>query len=297
MTKIILKAEYGSEETPLLIGNISIPCYVLEDGSRVFSGKGMQDGLGFNKKTSGTALSKFLARTKIRNITPPEVTEKFNQRIEFTRKGSGGAVAKTYGYDATLLIDLCDLLIQAKNENLLTPSQLLYAEQAEIIIRSVAKVGIIALVDEVTGYQEIRTKDFLQKLLDKFLRKELAVWAKRFPDDFYKEMFRLKGWRWDPKSVKRPSIVGKYTNNLVYERLAPNILAELEKKNPKNEKGYRVARHHQWLSDEIGHPALSQHIYAVITLMRASASWNAFYLSLQKALPKKNEQMPLLIDI
>lgn len=296
MAKKILKAEYGSEETPLKLGDIRIPCYVLEDGRRVLSGKGMQDGLGFDKRSSGTALAKFLSRPKIQEIIPQEVTEKLEQRIEFTRKGSGGAVAKTYGYDATLLVDLCDLFIQAKKQGRLTAGQEILADQAEIIIRSVAKVGLIALIDEVTGYQEVRTKDFLQGLLDKYLRKELAIWAKRFPDEFYKEMFRLRGWTWNPKSVKRPSVVGKYTNDLVYERLAPQILEELEKKNPKNENGNRINRHHQWLTDDIGNPALTQHIHAIMGLMRAAAKWDDFYRWVQRAFPKKNEQLPLLTE-
>lgn len=56
----------------------------------------------------------------------------------------------TYGYDATLLIDICSAIIDANragvypNDNLVT--------HADIIIRAVAKTGIIALVDEATGY-------------------------------------------------------------------------------------------------------------------------------------------------
>ena len=88
-------------------------------------------------------------------------------------------------------------------------------------------------------------------------------------------------------------MVGKYTNDLVYDRLAPNILEELEKKNPKNDKGHRVRRHHQWLTEEIGHPALAQHLYAIIGFMRASTNWNDFYRMVQRAFPKKNTAMLL----
>ena len=48
--------------------------------------------------------------------------------------------------------------------------------------------------------------------------------------EFYKEIFRLKSWVWN--AGKMPGVVGKYTNDLVYSRLAPNILEELEKVNP-----------------------------------------------------------------
>ena len=46
-------------------------------------------------------------------------------------------------------------------------------------------------------------------------------------------MFRLKKWDFDPLSVARPGIVGKYTVDLIYERLAPGLVKELERLNPK----------------------------------------------------------------
>jgi hypothetical protein len=111
-------------------------------------------------------------------------------------------------------------------------------------MRALAHVGIIALVDEATGYQEVRDRLALQEILDKFLLKEFATWAKTFPDEFYKEIFRLHGWQWRGMKVNRPQIVAHYTKDLVYARLAPGILAELEKRNPKDERGYRKAKHH-----------------------------------------------------
>ena len=287
--KQILKAEFGSDETRIKFGSINIPCYVLEDGQRVLSGKGMQDSLGFSKNSSGMALTKFLSREKIAEIIPQEVRDKIRNRIEFTRKGAGGAISKTYGYDATILVDLCDILIQARKDGRLTTAQNILVEQAEIIMRSVAKVGIIALIDEATGYQNIRKEDALQKILDAFISKELAAWVKRFPDEFYNEMFRLKGWKWNSKL--RPAVVGRYTNDAVYERLAPNLVEELKKKTPKNENGMNKNRFHQWLTTDVGHPALSQHLYAVIGLMRTCQSWGQFMRLLNRAFPKKNEQM------
>jgi hypothetical protein len=158
-----------------------------------------------------------------------------------------------------------------------------------------AHVGILALVDEATGYQEVRDRRALQAILDKFLKKEFAAWAKRFPDEFYQEMFRLRGWQWRGMKVNRPSIVGHYTNDLVYERLAPGIRDELERRNPKDEKGNRSVKHHQWLTEDIGHPALAQHLYATIGFMRAAATWDQFYRMMQRAFPKLNTTMLLPI--
>lgn len=287
----VLNAIAGSEETPLTLGDISIPCYVLEDETRVLSGKGIQDAVGFPKNSSGTALGKLIFSDKLSHLVTQEIREKFQNRIPFKRVGSGGSVPQTYGYDATLLIDICDLIIQARKENLLTPKQEMYAEQCEIIIRAVAKVGIISLIDEATGYQEKRPGNALKKLLEKYLQEEYAIWTKRFPDEFFKEIFRLRGWEYVPGEVKRPGVVGRWINDIVYERLAPGILEELQRLNPKNESGNRAVRHHQFLTDDIGHPALSQHIYAILGLMRASNDWDSFYTILNKAYPKKNTQM------
>jgi len=77
------------------------------------------------------------------------------------------------------------------------------AERSRVFLNIFAKIGIIALIDEATGYQEVRDKNALQEILDKYLRKEYAAWAKRFPDEFYIEMFRLKGWKW--KGMKKPA--------------------------------------------------------------------------------------------
>jgi len=57
------------------------------------------------------------------------------------------------GYDATILPLVCDAWLSARDAGVLKPSQLDKAQNAEILMRSLAKVGIIALVDEVTGYQ------------------------------------------------------------------------------------------------------------------------------------------------
>jgi len=120
----------------------------------------------------------------------------------------------------------------------------------------------VALVDEATGYQEIRDRLALQAILDRFLRKELAAWAKRFPDEFYQQIFRLRGWNWKGMRVNRPQVVANYTKDFVYERLAPSILKELEARNPKDDGNDRRAKHHQWFTEDVGHPALAQHLYA-----------------------------------
>lgn len=55
-----------THEGEIKLGDFSIPCYVLEDGKRVLSGRGMQSALKMvdetteNKKTSGARLDRYL---------------------------------------------------------------------------------------------------------------------------------------------------------------------------------------------------------------------------------------------
>lgn len=288
----IKRATHGSNEHPLKIGSLEIPCYVLEDGTRVLSGRGMQTALGLGQR-SGTLLKAFLGKKNIQPYINNGIEKAIQDPIRFIRPGRGGKLA--VGFEATVLADICDIMLDARKFGNLTPKEKLIADQCEILTRAFAKVGIISLIDEATGYQEIRDRQALQAILDKYLSKNFAAWAKRFPDEFYKEMFRLKGWKWDPFSVKRPGVVGKYTTDIIYERLAPGITEELESKNPKNEKGRRKVKHHQFLTDDIGHPALAQHLYAIIGFMKANDNWQTFKKMLDQAYPKRNSTIEMNI--
>ena len=285
------EATHGGE---VKFGDVPLACYVLEDGRRMLTTRGVMAALGRTwrgRKYAGTRLPVFL---EAKNLFPLIINEldPVLAPVNFvTDKG-----AKAEGYDASLLPMVCDVYLQARQQNILTAQQLDVAQRCEMLVRSLAKVGITALIDEATGYQEVRDRGALQALLDKYLLQEHAAWAKRFPDDFYRQMFRLKGWEYPTPGGARPGVVGKYTLDIVYERLAPGLVDELKGRNPKSETGHRKAKHHQWLTDDVGHPALTNHIHAVMGLMRASRSWEMFKSLLDVAFPKKGTQLRLAID-
>lgn len=288
----------ATHEGAMHIGGIEIPCAVLEDGRRLITQSGFMRALGRARQAKGREyyagdvnLPAFLTAKNLKPFISKEL-EVTSSQVEFKPlKGS-----KAFGYPAELLPNVCGVFLDADEADVLTSMQQHIADRSRILIRGLAQVGVTALVDEATGYQEVRDRHALQAILDQYLKKELAAWAKRFPDDFYKEMFRLKGWPMDPSRVKRPGVVGRYTNNIVYERLAPGILEELEKRNPKDEKGNRKGKHHQLLTDEVGHPALAQHLYAVIGVMRAHTNWDDFLRFLNRAYPKKNSNLELALE-
>jgi hypothetical protein len=196
------------------------------------------------------------------------------------------------GYQAVLLPKVCDVYLTAREADDLTDSQAPAAAQAEILMRGLAHVGIIALVDEATGYQEIRDRDALQKILDKYLKDEFARWAKTFPDEFYQQIFRLRGWQWKGMKVNRPSVVAHYTNDLVYARLAPGVLAKLQELNPRI-NGKRAQKHTQWLTDDYGIPALKDHLTGIMAIMRGATTWEQSQRMVQRAYPKVNTNLDI----
>src|SRR5690606_187703 len=148
-------------------------------------------------------------------------------------------------------------------------------EQAYVLIRGLAHVGIIALVDEATGYQQIRESDALQKILDRYIKEHAHRWAKTFPDEFWHKLITIKGY---PSyiALRRPAYVGHWVNDIIYDRLAPGIKKKLKEINPRSPKGHRKNKHHQHLTEDYGVPELRDHLSKVMVLMDASANKNEF---------------------
>ncbi len=289
----IQQVEYGGKD-PLKLGDIELDCYVLSDGTRAFSQRGINAALGLAIR--GGELQKFIDQASLKGYLSDEAIATLDSPIPFWPPG-GGRFA--LGFMVTVLIDLCTAILDsAKAGNL--PRHFEEAKiRAEVIVRAVAKVGIIALVDEVTGYDEHR-KERLEALLDRYLRKELAAWSKRFPDEFYEQIFRLRRWPWRGRAINPPSAVAHYTKDLVYARIVPGVLKELENRNPivesESGKRYRKRKHHQFLTDDVGNPHLQQHLLMVLGIMRASQTWEQMMALMDHALPRMNEsvQLPLL---
>jgi len=287
----------GTSDRPLVIGDIEIPCCVLEDETRVLSQQGFLGAIGRARKAKGGHGAGMVD-------TPPSFLSPSNLKPFISKELLGSTTAvpfrtaegrQGYGYRAELLPKVCAVYLEARDAGELLPSQQHIAERAEILIRGLATVGIIALVDETTGYQRLREERALATILDKFIAKELQPWTRTFPYEFYQQIFRLKRWP-GPDGVKRPSIIGHYTNNFVYERLAPGVLKELKAQNPTLPTGYRRNRHHQWFTPDLGHPKLKEHLAAVTALMRAAPNWESFERSVNRALPKYGEAIELPLE-
>jgi hypothetical protein len=291
----------------LKIGDVEIPCFVLDDGRRVISGRGMTAAIGM--KGRGQGIARIAGHRMLEGLENSGLPVAIENPIKFTG-GSPKVDTPSDGFAATVLQELCEAILNARDAGKLeTEQEKRYGQFADMLIRSFARVGIIALVDEATGYQEVRPKDALQAYLEMLVRKELAAWAKKFPDEFYENIYKLKNWAWPGMGKNRFSVVAHYTRDLVYERIGPGLLKELENKSPKDEKGKRRNKLHQWLTEDIGDPLLAQHLHSLIMFQRLAIAngfgWNRFLKMVDQVLPKRgsnlefgfmSESLPIVIE-
>lgn len=271
--KIVCKGE-------LELGNTIIPCYVLEDGTRVLSGRGMQESLKMvdtedGKQTAGTRLARYLAQKSLKPfIISTNVLDHLTPIICYDGD------KKINGYEATVLADICEVFLEARKNIQLGERQKIIADQCEILMRGFARVGIIALVDEATGYQYKREASELQKILSAYISPELMPWEKRFPDEFYREIFRLNGWGYLTVNginiQNRPSCIGTWTKKYIYSVLPHGVLEALLECAERNDKGRLKHRLHQRLTREQGIEHLNRQIISTVTLMNISDNWREF---------------------
>jgi len=274
MTKILKATHEGKLE----IGEMKIPCAVLADGTRLLTQGGFLKAIGRSrtpKAGTGSSVAEIPFFLSANNLKPFISKDLLLSTVPVRFITAGGREA--WGYNADLLPKVCVVYLSANDEgNVIKSNQENIVRHCEILIRGLAHVGIIALVDEATGYQEVRRKDELNQILKMYISPELLPWAQKFPEEYFMEIFRLKGWPYEPGSVKRPGVIGSWTNKYVYDQLPKGVLAELKKKTPRDAKGRRKHRYHQLLTLDIGNIHLEKQLVAVMTLFRAASNWRVF---------------------
>jgi P63C domain len=284
------------------LGDRPISCAVLPNGKRIVTqatflrslgrsrspkaGTGVMstvDGLPFFLQAD--ALSPFISDDLLESTTPI-----------FYRTKNGG---KGMGYDATLLPRVAEVYLKFRDAMLTergaVPKQYAHIiKAADILMRALANVGIIALIDEATGYQKDRARNALAKILEAFIAKELKPWVHTFSDDFYDNLFRIRGLEYPKDTVKKPQYFGHLTNDIIYRRLAPSVLDELKKLTPRDDKGRHKHQLHRRLTEDIGHPKLREHIASVVTVMKLADNYDQFLRMLDRAHPRYGEtpQLP-----
>jgi hypothetical protein len=245
----------------LSIGDVEFECHVLNDGRRVLTQREVVRVISGGRDSSN--LTRYLERNPLYS---PDLLQ--GRVIQFTVPGAPAGPA--HGYEATLLIEICDLYLKARDQELLKPRQKPLAKMAEVVVRSCAKVGIEALVDEATGYQKVREKRALQVKLQAFIAEDMQEWVATFPEEFWLELARLEGIRYSPRN--RPLRWGKYVMRFVYDSIDPDLGKKLREINPDPRYKHN---HHQWLR-EYGRDKLHRQLGGVIVLMKECEDMNEF---------------------
>ncbi|WP_321364687.1 P63C domain-containing protein [uncultured Celeribacter sp.] len=248
----ILDAVYSGQ---LPIGDIELDCAVLDGGVRVLSERAIHRAFGSKRGGShwkrmkenegGANLPSFLSAKNYSDFISSDLEVALKEPVLY-RTNTGATPA--HGIKAELLPEICGVFLSARRAGELHKSQEHLAIQAEVLMEAFAKVGIIALVDEATGYQLDRTHDALRLLLSKYIAQGLQKWLKTFPDAFFAELDRLYGN--DTSHGKRPQYYGRFINKYVYEPIENGyVKRELDKLNITDD-GKRRAHFHRWLNDE-----------------------------------------------
>jgi hypothetical protein len=288
-------APYSGE---IKIGDITLACAVFEDGTRVLSQATVLRALGRNPeksrrlgRDSDEVRAPFLAANNLQDFITPELralAEPIRYRAADDTQGN-----PSWGYKAEMLPILCELYLTAEEKNKLVGKQHDVAKLANILVRGLARVGIAALIDEATGYQEARARDALAKILEAYVAKALQPWVRTFPADYYREIFRLRDLEYPKSPVKRPRYFGTLTNDIVYRRLAPGVLAELKRVQLKDDEGRPKHRLFQRLTANRGYPQLREHLGSVVTIMKLSRNWEDFRNKLDQLHPRYGDTMLL----
>lgn len=283
----------ASHRGPLTVGEMTVDAYRLKDGRRVISKKGMADILGL-QSTGGNAFLRSMTRPGIRSEIPDLTWEKienpiFFKTVEPDLKTETGLTAD--GYEADTLVDCCKAIVSAYHNKKLHGKQYFLYVRAEVIIRAAAKLGITALVDAAVNYVPDNRRGEYQALFEKFILDECREWEKEFPRKYLEMIYGIYGLKQvNPDTTRTPRFFGNFTRKYIYAPLAHSkgaILEELDKKNPVvYTNGGRKFRMHSFLSEEIGLPALRQHLWQVIGIGSISKNKDQFEKNFYKAFPE-----------
>jgi hypothetical protein len=159
-------------------------------------------------------LPAIISAHNLRPFISRELLDGLNQRYPFKIPGRAGMIAN--GLRGELYPMICEVYLRARDEDALLGRQKEIASAAEILMRGLAHTGIIALIDEATGYQAKRAPDALARILEAFIAKELQAYVPTFPVDFYEQLFRLRGLDFRADTVRRPQYFGYLTNDIIY---------------------------------------------------------------------------------
>lgn len=258
---------------------LDVECYVLNDERKtaVISQRGMGEALGLGE--GGSRLPRFVSGKTISAYVGPELREKLENPLIFQGLSAGQSPpGQLNGYNVTILIDICKVIVAAEGDGKLLPSQLNIAKQAHVILNASAKAGITGLVYALSGYDV--TREEVVAAFKFFVREEAREYEKEFPDQLYAEWYRL--YELPKPERNKPWKFMHLTIDHVYRPLAKSngkVLELTQAQRAKSEE--RSKKLHQFLSD-VGVKALRQQLGQLLGIARISQSKEQYEDFVQK---------------
>ncbi len=291
VAEIIVTKEHGKIPIATHVANFKevfgfdVDYYVLADKQRLISKTGMASAIG-QKSPRGNTFLRVMERQGIAKHVSAELRKKIENPVIFQPADLSAKPA--HGYDATILIDVCNTIIQAERSGDLSPSQRDMFLQAQIINGASAKGGIVFLGDKLAGYNADR-QEYIE-LYKQFIRDEARKYEPEFSDEFYDLFYRLYGLEKE-KYKNHPQFFAHLTRKYVYQPLANSngaILENLDAKNPVIYKSGRRYKLHQFLED-VGVKALRNHLGQIVGIGKLSPTNDAFKRNFAKVFGKQGE--------
>jgi hypothetical protein len=238
-------------------------------------------GLLTGNKKGG--LDRYIKPKNLQEYVPEKFKDKsFADTTYKFKYGTNGVLS--HGFEASDVIDIAKMYIKAAMDGKLLTSQKDLAKQSEVIAFAFAKGGIDDWVDSITGFEKVRGEFAVQMNINKYLAEELRPYAPEFPKDFYRLIYKLNRWEYSDKNSKRPGIIGKWTNQIIYSRFPKGVFGKIKELNTRNEEGHLTKKNFEFLNEKEGLDALRQFLSNAIFLMEASANWRKFMYAFRKAM-------------
>lgn len=286
-------------EGVLYIGEIPLACAVLDDAdnTRVFSQQGFLRALGRARSAKGgegasvDGKPAFLRAKNLEDFISNDLIASTNP-IEFIPYKGPGYQGRAFGYRARLLPQVCWVFQDAAAAGKLLATQKHIGEQCRLLLKALTDHAIDDLVDRATGFEDQRKLEAIFRSIEKHVRADALAWVKMFDIEFYRQIYRLNRWPFDPDKTARPGVIGIWTND-IYDRLAPGVGGALRARVRRNEKGRPTQKLTQYLTPEAGKPRLKEMLEGVKALMRISTDWAHFQANLDIAFPRFDQALSL----
>ena len=269
-----------------------LQCAVLDDAAntRVLTQEGFLTTIGRAGKAKGgqgAAVDGKPAFLRAKNLLPFISNDLIESTtpLEFVPLRSPGYQGRAFGYKAEILPNVCWVYHDAMVARKLLPSQKHIGEACGVLLKALTNHAINDLVDKATGFEDMRKMAAIYKMLEACVSREKLPYLKMFDVDFYRQIYRLNRWPFDPESNARPGVIGIWTND-IYDRVAPGFGHAVRAKVKRNANGKPVEKMTQYMTPEEGKPRVREMIEAVKALMRVSKSWAGFIQLLDVAYPK-----------